>query len=184
MDVSETASTADISLCPGTSASEAVGGATRAGYTATSSTLSSTSDSRRHPPATLPAPQRPGGEAVLLSSVRLTDRTVGTPEAMATRIAELEAMLEAVRAAVGVSSAHLSVAASSPTVPLEPTAPEVEGVEGQLPGDDGQLTVGDEPGRSTFYGSAATHYLIVSACTGIADTRDERRRTCGSSRHS
>jgi hypothetical protein len=37
----------------------------------------------------------------------------------------------------------------------------VEEETGGKPGDDALLSVGDG-GRSTFYGSAATHYLIVS----------------------
>lgn len=76
---------------------------------------------------------------------------------MAARIAELEAQIEAVRAAIGPPRQPVS----SPTVPLDPGVVEDTGGK---PGDDALLSVGDG-GRSTFYGSAATHYLIVDPLT-------------------
>lgn len=34
-----------------------------------------------------------------------------------------------------------------------------------LVAEDGQLTLGDEPGTSSFFGSAGSHYLWVRSCT-------------------
>lgn len=159
--------TADHSLCPGTAAGEAIGRATRAGFPASMASASSALDGRSRPQ---PLAQM-GSEASLLSSVPVLSNVTSKPEAMAARIAELEAQVDAVRKAVGappLSHRPLSVATSSPTFPHEAAsgagAGENEGVAGQ-PGDDGQLMIGEEAGRSTFYGSAATHYLIVSAAT-------------------
>ncbi|KLT43821.1 hypothetical protein CC85DRAFT_284105 [Cutaneotrichosporon oleaginosum] len=74
-------------------------------------------------------------------------------EILTARIAELEAQIEAVRAAI--SAPRPSTA--SPAVTRDSEVVEEEA--GGKPGDDALLSV-DDGGRSTFYGSAATHYLI------------------------
>jgi hypothetical protein len=98
--------------------------------------------------------------------------------AMAARNAKLEAQIEVVRAAVG-SAPHPS-SGPSPTIPLP--EPE-EGVVDVGRRDDGQLQVGDT-GRSTFYGSGATHFLIVGArvaglTAGAGDAEGDGHAGCG-----
>lgn len=109
---------------------------------------------------------------------------------MAARIAELEAQIDAVRAALGVAplpraTNHTvpspAVAIEGPSSAAAISVGESEGGDAPANTADGQLTVGDEPGRSTFYGSAATHYLIVSHTLEGADgrAREDRGRICG-----
>lgn len=105
------------------------------------------------------------------------------------RIAELEASLQAAQQKLAVSStSHLAdqrpSTSSTDLSPFVQTTPQVEATgyitpdgegtrrrlplgapKGALqPGEDhhGSLTLGDEPGASTFFGNAGAAYLIVS----------------------
>lgn len=131
-----------------------------------------------------------GGEEASRAESQKTNLSAGTPDApplyesparMQARITELEAQIMAVRAALtrgegaGGISEPLRTAPSVTSYIREPspaaaghhatagTPPgiSVNDTEGDPRADDSQLTVGDEPGRSVFYGSASSRYLLV-----------------------
>lgn len=166
------------SLCPGTVGGRTIGDApARHAPTPTSSVSDALLPGRPVQGSdALPSPFA-ASDAAEVMAARIAELEAQTA-AMSARNAKLEAQIEIVRAAVG-SAAHPS-SGPSPTTPL----PEPE--EGVVDGgrrDDGQLQVGDT-GRSTFYGSGATHFLIVGApvaglTAGAGNAEGDGHAGCG-----